>query len=79
MIGGAGAFVQTADSYQDFAEAMLRKLIQEISDRPLADLPGVIPGAAPPDVPGETQAAARPVSAGLVPDNREAYLTGHEQ
>lgn len=31
LIGGAGAFVVTADSYEDFADAMRDKLLQEIS------------------------------------------------
>lgn len=78
VIGGAGAFVQTAASYQDFAEAMLRKLIQEISDRPLAEVPGEAPETAPDETPDETQAAARPDQGGLVPNSGEAYLTGHE-
>ena len=36
VIGGSGAFVMTADSYQDFASAIVRKLIREISAVPLA-------------------------------------------
>ena len=31
LIGGAGAFVLTAETYEDFAEAMRDKLLQEIS------------------------------------------------
>jgi hypothetical protein len=31
LIGGPGAFVLTAGSYEDFAEAMRDKLLQEIS------------------------------------------------
>jgi hypothetical protein len=30
-MGGAGAFVLTAETYEDFAEAMRDKLLQEIS------------------------------------------------
>lgn len=36
VIGGSGAFVMTADSYQDFAAAIVRKLIREISAVPVA-------------------------------------------
>jgi len=72
VIGGAGAFVQTAASYQEFAEAMLRKLIQEISDRPLAGAPRPAQSAARP-------ARSGPVPHGLVPVGGAAYLTGHEQ
>ncbi len=38
VIGGTGAFLVTADDFQDFQEAILRKLIQEISGVPLAAL-----------------------------------------
>jgi hypothetical protein len=31
LIGGAGAFVLTAETYEDFAEAMRDKLLHEIS------------------------------------------------
>ena len=37
VIGGAGAFVIAAESYRDFAAAMIEKLIREIGDRPLAE------------------------------------------
>jgi hypothetical protein len=30
VIGGAGAFVMTAATYEDFAEAILRKLLREL-------------------------------------------------
>ncbi len=36
VIGGSGAFVMTADSYQDFASAIVHKLIREISAVPVA-------------------------------------------
>ncbi len=38
VIGGTGAFLVTAEDFQDFQEAILRKLIQEISGVPLAAL-----------------------------------------
>ncbi len=42
VIGGTGAFLVTAEDFQDFQEAILRKLIQEISGVPLAALdPGL--------------------------------------
>ena len=34
VIGGAGAFVEVARNYEDFAQALRRKLIREISWRP---------------------------------------------
>ena len=40
VIGGTGAFVVTAADYEDFAAAIVRKLIREISDQPLAQRPG---------------------------------------
>ena len=39
VIGGNGAFIITAVDYEDFAAAILRKLIQEISGVPLAGIP----------------------------------------
>ncbi len=36
VIGGAGSFVITVESYRDFATAIAEKLIREIGDRPLA-------------------------------------------
>lgn len=81
VIGGAGAFVQTAASYRDFAEAMLRKLIREISDRPLAGTPAATP-AGTQAADGRARRGLVPgglVPSGLVPDSGEAYLTGHEQ
>ncbi len=38
VIGGAGAFVIRAADYNDFADAMRRKLIREIDSRPVAAL-----------------------------------------
>ncbi len=43
VIGGNGAFIVTAVDYEDFAAAMLRKLIQEISGVPLAGNPSLGP------------------------------------
>ena len=39
VIGGTGAFMMVAQDYQDFAAAILRKLIREIGP-PLAGAPG---------------------------------------
>lgn len=39
VIGGTGAFVIVAADYHDFADAILRKLIREISAAPLAAAP----------------------------------------
>ena len=36
VIGGAAAFVMTTDSYRDFASAIVRKLVREISGSPVA-------------------------------------------
>jgi len=36
VIGGPGAFVMAVDDYGDFAEAIKRKLLREISSQPLA-------------------------------------------
>ncbi len=49
LIGGAGAFVMTADDYEDFAWAMVAKLVREITGAPLArQSPGAISVAARP-------------------------------
>jgi hypothetical protein len=52
VIGGTGSFVMNADDYQDFARAILHKLIKEISGVPIASLrPPTAPNlaaAAPP-------------------------------
>jgi hypothetical protein len=45
VIGGDGAFVMTAGSYRDFAAAIVRKLVREISGPPLA----LLPRQGPPD------------------------------
>lgn len=58
VIGGTGAFVMTANNYEDFAAAMLEKLIKEIGAVPVADgppNPGIPEGA--PTAPGDTQLA----------------------
>ncbi len=39
VIGGPGAFVMTADDYHDFADAVVVKLIREISQVPIATAP----------------------------------------
>jgi hypothetical protein len=39
VIGGTGAFVMRADSYQDFADAILEKLVKEIEGVPIAARP----------------------------------------
>lgn len=36
LVGGAGAFVETANDYEDFAAAMVRKLERELLSAPLA-------------------------------------------
>ena len=46
MIGGTGAFVMSAADYQDFATAILEKLVKEIAGVPIAARP----------LPPETQA-----------------------
>ncbi len=38
VVGGDGAFVMTALDYEDFAEAILRKLLREISGAPVASV-----------------------------------------
>ena len=45
VIGGTGAFVMVAADYGDFADAIVRKLIREISGAPVAGAPGSEPGA----------------------------------
>ena len=39
VIGGTGAFVMSADDYEDFADAILEKLIKEIAGAPVAEGP----------------------------------------
>jgi Protein of unknown function (DUF1194) len=39
VIGGTGAFVMTAESYRDFADVFIRKLIQEVSQGPITQAP----------------------------------------
>jgi hypothetical protein len=52
VIGGTGAFVMTAVDYQDFAIAIVRKLIREIADQPLAErAPDTGPGLAAASLP----------------------------
>ena len=43
VIGGTGAFVMTANNYEDFAVAMLEKLIREIGAVPVAETPSTDP------------------------------------
>ncbi len=45
VIGGTGAFVMTANDYEDYVAAILAKLIKEISGVPIARRPG-LPGEA---------------------------------
>lgn len=40
VIGGADAFVMTVDGYHDFADAIVVKLVREISQAPMAEAPG---------------------------------------
>ena len=47
VIGGTGAFVMTAADYEDFADAIVRKLIREISGAPIAEAPRPGPDASP--------------------------------
>ena len=39
MIGGTGAFVEVANRYSDYPEAMARKLVKEITFFPVSELP----------------------------------------
>jgi hypothetical protein len=43
VIGGPGAFIVIANSFEEFAEAVRRKLIIEIADLPPDNGPGLIP------------------------------------
>ncbi|MEM7227000.1 MAG: DUF1194 domain-containing protein [Pseudomonadota bacterium] len=43
VIGGTGAFVMTAQDYEDFSVAILEKLIKEIAGAPVASLPAPEP------------------------------------
>jgi len=40
VIGGTGAFIMTADDYEDFARAIKQKLVREIAGAPVARAPG---------------------------------------
>lgn len=44
VIGGTGSFVMSANNYEDYAAAMLEKLLKEISGAPLVMAPGEAPG-----------------------------------
>jgi hypothetical protein len=44
VIGGAGAFVMTANDYESYALAILTKLLREIAGAPIAARPGGRPG-----------------------------------
>ena len=46
VVGGPGAFLLTADRFEDFAEAIVAKLITEITGAPIALRPGVPKDAA---------------------------------
>lgn len=43
VVGGPGAFLMTADDYEDFARAIRLKLIQEIGGTPMTARPGATP------------------------------------
>ncbi len=47
VIGGPGGFVMAAADYEDFADAILRKLVREIFGAPIAEAPGSGPDAGP--------------------------------
>ncbi|MCK5362029.1 MAG: DUF1194 domain-containing protein [Gammaproteobacteria bacterium] len=63
-MGGAGAFVLTAETYEDFAEAMRDKLLQEIS--------GVTVATAAPDLSGSQWCTVR---MGFTPSNMGSSST----
>lgn len=67
VIGGTGAFVMTANNYEDFAVAMLEKLIKEI---------GAVPVAEGPRQPGE--AGAEAAAEGVQLASREGDVRGRE-
>lgn len=67
VIGGTGAFVITANNYEDFAAAMLEKLIKEIGAVPVAD--------GPPTAPGDTQLVEKP---GTLPDRASGSAGARE-
>lgn len=62
VIGGTGAFVMTANNYEDFAAAMLEKLIKEIGSVPVADRPA--PGRHPQLAETLTQPTGGPAAQG---------------
>lgn len=79
VIGGTGAFVMTANDYEAYAQAILNKLIKEISGTPVAGDPGAVPEAKPgiepetaPDLrplrPGAAQFAVRPPARAGAPE-----------
>ena len=70
VIGGRGAFSLPAKGFQDFAAAMRRKLVLEISDLAPEERPAVMPAAAMP-VP-----QARPAAPALVPQRAPAKRVG---
>jgi hypothetical protein len=40
VVGGPGAFLITADDYDDFQRAIVRKLVNEIAGQPMVEAPG---------------------------------------
>lgn len=46
VVGGPGAFLVTADDYEDFSVAMRRKLYYEIRGQPIAQAPPAVPQVA---------------------------------
>lgn len=65
VIGGTGAFVMTANNYEDFAAAMLEKLIKEIGAVPIADS---VPDG-PPDIGGPEGVPVAPGGTQLAREN----------
>lgn len=68
VIGGTGAFVMTANNYEDFAAAMLEKLIKEIGAVPIAEgapeTPHGQPGSYGPPQLAEREARDEPAAPG---------------
>ncbi|HIC79907.1 MAG TPA: DUF1194 domain-containing protein [Kiloniellaceae bacterium] len=64
VIGGTGAFVMTANNYEDFAAAMLEKLIKEIGAVPIAEGPPETPHEQPGGSYGAEQLAERKAGGG---------------
>lgn len=65
VIGGPGAFVVTARDYNDFAEAMLEKLVREIAATPVAERAPDLRGLQVAEVSGQDERPAPSPSAPL--------------